>query len=148
MEVGPALQGGLYLFITLAVAAYISYMIGLYAVLKRLDATAWHAFIPIYNFYALVRAVGAPTLWFFLSFLPYIGVAYAGSVAIRLGAIFGKDAKFSLFWLTFGAFWGMPIIARSETFNVELRDRPLRLLDVRKIKQRQKEDKKTPPDFV
>lgn len=136
MELGVLLQGGVYLLLFLAAAAYLSYMIGLIAVLKRLDRLSWQAFVPIFNYYAQVRAVGAPGRWFFYSLIPYIGFAYVGTIALRLGAIFGKKASFSLFWLTFGASFGMHVIARSPTFDEDLYHQPIKLVDVRALRRR------------
>jgi len=141
MNLTAALQGTFLAVIILAIAAYISYMIGLIVVLRRLDRLTWQAFIPILNYYAQVRAVGAPARWFFLSLTPYLGAVYAGSVAIRLGAIFGKGPAFSLFWLTFGASIGMPILARSPMLNKELYEKPIKLLDIRSIQHKLRHEK-------
>ncbi len=142
MNLTTAVQGALLVAIVLGITSYIMYTIGLYKVFKHLDRPAGRAFVPVLNYYSQIRAVRAPRKWFFLSLLPYIGVVYAGSVAIRLGAVFGKEPSFSLFWLTFGAFVGMPIIARSTPVHPELLDKPLRLIDVRALRKKLKDKKK------
>jgi hypothetical protein len=122
-----------------AVLAYVLYMVGLIFVLRRMDRLSWMAFVPLVNYYAQVRAVNAPRRWFALALTPYIGAVYAGSVAIRLGEIFGRGPAFSLLWLTIGAPIGMFIIAfASRPLNVALLDQPLRLMNIKAIKQRQK----------
>jgi len=111
-------------------------MIGLIRVLRRIDRLTWKAFVPILNYYASVRAVNAPRRWFFYALIPYVGAIYAGSVAVRLGAIFGKGITFSLFWLTFGSPVGMHIIARTpEEINKALLEKRLGILDIRRLRR-------------
>ena len=141
MDLGAILRGGLSLLLIIVVIAYLAYMVGLIFVLKRLDRLRWQAFIPVLNYYALVKALGAPTRWFFISLIPYLGLVHLGSILIRLGAIFGKSTSFSLFWLAFGACIGMPILARSPTFHKDLLDQPIKLLDVRDIRRKNRHRK-------
>lgn len=144
MELFPILQGSLYLTLFLLMLAYGSYMVGLIRVLKRLDKLSWKAFVPIVNYYASVRAVGAPRRWFFFALIPYIGAIYAGSVAVRLGAIFGKKITFSLFWLTFGSPIGMHMIAKTpeESINRDLLEKQMSILDIRKLRRELRRRKK------
>ncbi|HRK40515.1 MAG TPA: DUF5684 domain-containing protein [Candidatus Saccharibacteria bacterium] len=131
------LQGSAYLALLLIVVSYLSYMIGLIRVLRRIDRLTWKAFVPILNYYASVRAVNAPRRWFFYALIPYVGAIYAGSVAVRLGAIFGKGITFSLFWLTFGSPVGMHVIARTpeEEINKALLEKRLGILDIRRLRR-------------
>lgn len=118
------------------VVAYIAYMIGLILVLRRLGRVSWHAFIPLLNYYAQIRAINAPGRWFLLSLPPYIGAAYAGSAAIRLGAIFGRGPAFSLIWLTFGAPIGMFVLAFTRRpIDHEILNEKAHLLDLKAIKR-------------
>ena len=116
---------------------YLLYMFGLILVLRRLNKMTWQAYIPIFNYYATVRAVGAPGRWFWLSLIPYFGAMYAGTVAIRLGQVFGKRPGFSLFWLTLGAAIGMFVLAFSKTPHDEkLLNSEIYLLNVKSARKK------------
>jgi hypothetical protein len=122
-----------------AAIAYLMYMVGLILVLRRLRRLTWKAFVPVLNFYAQVKAVNAPSSWFALALTPYVGAVYAGSIAIRLGAIFNKNAAFSVVWLTIGAPIGMFIIARSkEPINQDLLDSKIKLMSIKAIERHRK----------
>jgi len=138
------LQNSFYATLILLIIAYGSYMIGLIRVLRRINKLSWKAFVPVLNYYASVRAVGAPPSWFFFALIPYVGAIYAGSIAVRLGAVFGKRITFSLFWLTFGSPVGMHRIARTpeENINWELLDKRMSILDIRKLRRELRRRKK------
>jgi hypothetical protein len=117
------------------VLAYLSYMLGLIFVLRRMGRLTWLAFIPIANYYAQVRAINAPKRWFLLSMPPYIGAVYAGSVAIRLGAVFGRGPGWSLVWLTLGSPVGMFVLAFSRRpADLSIIDEEAHLLDIKAVK--------------
>jgi len=128
----------------LLVGSYVVYMVGLILVLRRLSRLTWLAFVPLANYYAQVRAINAPRRWFAWSLIPYVGAVYVGSVAIRLGMIFGRGPAFSLVWLTFGAPVGMMILGLSRgPVNVEYLEQTPKLLDVKAIKQQSKSLQRT-----
>jgi hypothetical protein len=115
---------------------YLNYMIGLILVLRRLGRMSWWAYVPLLNYFAQMRALGAPRRWYLLSCIPYLGAAYAGTIAVRLGQVFGRSTSFSLFWLTLGAPVGMYIIARSkQPLHPELLEHELTLLDIKAIRR-------------
>jgi hypothetical protein len=118
---------------------YVMYMVGLILVLRRLHRLNWQAFVPVLNYYAQVKAVNAPTRWFPLSLLPFLGVVYAGSVAIRVGKAFGRKPFFSVIWLTIGAPLGLFYIALSKRpVNPAVLDEPAQLFDVKAIRRQAK----------
>lgn len=120
----------------LAAAAYLAYMVGLILVLRRLGRLSWMAFVPILNFYAQMRALNVPGRWFPFTMMPYVGVVYAGTIAVRLGAVFERGPAFSLIWLTVGAPVGMFILAFSQVpphLGI-LRDEA-KLLDIKALKR-------------
>ena len=126
------------------VVSYAVYMVGLILVLRRLGRLSWLAFVPLLNYFAQVRAINGPPRWFALSLIPYVGAVYVGSVAIRLGLIFGRGPAFSLVWLTFGAPVGMMILGLSHgPVNQEYLDQPPKLLDVKAIKRQSKTQRPT-----
>lgn len=125
------------------IIAYFFYMLGLIFVLKRMHRLTWLAFVPGVNYYAQVRAINAPKSWFWGALVPIAGAVYAGSTAIRLGAIFNRGPGFSLFWLTIAAPVGMFVIALSrEPINQEYLNGTPRLLDVKAIKRDAKKHKR------
>jgi hypothetical protein len=120
----------------LLVASYVAYMVGLILVLQRLGRLSWLAFVPLLNYFAQVRAINGPSRWFAFSLIPYVGAVYVGSVAIRLGLIFGRGPAFSLVWLTFGAPVGMYILAFSQgPLHTEFLEQKPKLLDVKALKR-------------
>jgi len=91
--------------------AYLLYMVGLSLVFRQLSFPAWQAYIPLYNYYVLIQAVGLPKRWFGLAIVPYAGAVYALAISIRLGKIYKRGIAFSSTWLTFAAPIGMFVIA-------------------------------------
>jgi hypothetical protein len=117
--------------------AYLVYMVGLILVLRKLGRVSWMAFLPLLNYYAQVRALNAPARWFPFAMIPYIGVVYAGTVAIRLGSVFGRGPAFSLVWLTVGAPAGMFMLAFSkEPLHLGVLRDEATLLDIKALKRR------------
>ena len=117
--------------------AYLAYMVGLVLVLRRLGRLSWMAFVPILNFYAQMRALNAPGRWFGFSMMPYVGAVYAGTVAVRLGKVFGRGPAFSLFWLTVGAPVGMFVLAFSHNpLQLDFLHDEAKLLDIKALKER------------
>ena len=109
--------------------AYLIYMIGLAVIFRRLHVPAWKAFIPFLNFYALIKAMGAPSYWFFAALLPYVGFVYSVAVALRLGNIFGRGVIFSATWLTLGAPVGVWVVVRDgKEPNLEILNEPPQLV--------------------
>jgi hypothetical protein len=125
------------IFLVFCVTLYLMYMIGLILVLRRMRKLNWMAFVPLLNYYALMRAVNAPGRWFFLTWVPYLGAAYAGTILIRTGAVFGRGPAFSLFWLTLGSPVGMFRLAfTKKPLDRELLSSRPKLLDIKAMKGR------------
>jgi hypothetical protein len=122
--------------IILVVVSYLFYMAGLILVLRRLGRLSWRGFVPLLNYYEQVRAINAPPRWFALSLPPYVGAVYMGSVAIRLGSVFGRGPAFSLVWLTFGAPVGMFVLAFSRRpLNLDVIRDEAHLFDIKAVKR-------------
>ncbi len=100
--------------LTVMILLFLSYSIGLSMVFKKFGVRRWKAFIPIYNFYNLVEILHLPKRWAGLALVPYAGTIYSMVAAQRLGKAFGKRTGFSLIWLTYGAFIGMPLLGLSK----------------------------------
>lgn len=93
---------------------FLSYAIGLSKVFHKLGVPRWRAFIPVFGFMTLVRALHLPKHWFFMALIPYVGTIYSLATAERLGKAFDKKLSFSLIWLTYGSSVGMPLIGFSK----------------------------------
>lgn len=98
--------------IAVIVVAYAWYCLCLSLVFCKLQTPWWQAFIPGYNFMALMNSVGLPRHWFFYALVPYVGFVYSLATAERLGRAFGKSFAYSATWLTVGAFIGMAMSLR------------------------------------
>lgn len=104
---------------------FLSYAIGLARVFSKLGEPKWKAFIPVFGFKTLVRALHLPRSWFFMALIPYVGTIYSAATAQRLGKVFDKKLPFALIWLTYGSSVGMPIIGFSKKQpNLEVLDEP------------------------
>ncbi|MBI2797789.1 hypothetical protein HYX70_00630 [Candidatus Saccharibacteria bacterium] len=121
-----------YVVIVVLVVLYLVYMVGLSRVLGQLQARGWRAFVPIYNYYYLIKTLNLPKRWFFMALIPYAGSIYSFAVASRLGRVYRHNFIFSWFWLTFGAPVGMHIISLSKKGpNLEaLKEQPPNLRQV------------------
>ena len=95
-------------------AMFLSYAIGLSKVFKKLGQPRWRAFIPVFGFATLVKALNLPRHWFYMALIPYVGTIYSLATAQRLGKAFDKKLSFSLIWLTYGSSVGMPMIGFSK----------------------------------
>lgn len=93
---------------------FLSYAFGLSRVFGKLGVPRWRAFIPIFGFMTLVKALHLPRHWFFMALIPYIGTIYSLATAQRLGKAFDKKMSFSFIWLTYGSSVGMPLIGFSK----------------------------------
>lgn len=93
---------------------FLSYAFGLAKVFGKLGVPKWRAFIPVFGFMTLVRALHLPRRWFFMALIPYVGTIYSLATAQRLGKAFDKKMSFSFIWLTYGSSVGMPLIGFSK----------------------------------
>jgi hypothetical protein len=111
-------------------------MFGLSLVFRRLGAKVWPAYVPAYNYIALIRTLGLPKSWQAVAFVPYLGQVYSIPIAIRLGKIFRKNAAFSSLWLTIGAPIGMLLIALSkQQLDLDVLKEPAPHIDTKKLKR-------------
>lgn len=114
------------LIILLVIAVtYLWLCVSMSLLFRKINASWWKAFIPLYNISELVRALKLPQKWFYLSIAPYIGSIYAVAIAYRLGQIWNKNFAFSAFWLTIAAPAGflMLVFSKKEP-NLKVLDSP------------------------
>ncbi len=124
--------------IAIILVAYFWYCICLAAVLRKLQTPWWQAFVPGYNFMALMASVGLPRHWFFYALVPYVGFVYSLATAERLGRAFGKSFAYSATWLTIGAFIGMARLGFSkEVPDLSIKTQPIpNVTNLKKLRER------------
>lgn len=93
-----------------SIVLYVIWALALYGVFKKAGREAWAAFIPIYNYYVLLKVVGRPGWWLILYFIPVVDLVIFIIVMIDLAKSFGKGAGYAiglifLFWI-FGMILG------------------------------------------
>lgn len=119
------LQAG-WIFFLIILITYVWYCLCLAMVLRKLQSPWWKAFVPGYNFMALMEALGLPGRWIFYALVPYVGFAYSLATAERLGRAFNKSFAYSATWLTVGAFIGMAHLGFSSQMpDLAIKDRPV-----------------------
>jgi hypothetical protein len=71
--------GSLAAFYLIALVFYVITALGVYGTYKKANQPGWAAFVPVYNFYIMLKMVGRPTWWTWLILLPIIPLL--GSIA-------------------------------------------------------------------
>lgn len=85
----------------------VLYLIGalaFYGVFKKAGHAPWAAFVPIYNYYVLLKVVGRPGWWLILYLIPIVNLIVWIVVMIDLAKSFGKGGGYAvglifLFWI-------------------------------------------------
>lgn len=71
--------------ILLYLALYVIFALGVYGAYEKAGQPGWAAFVPIYNFYILMKVAGRPTWWTWFVLLPIIPIV--GSLALLVISI-------------------------------------------------------------
>ncbi|MCM0083444.1 DUF5684 domain-containing protein [Geomonas sp. Red32] len=69
---------------------------GMWKVFEKAGYAGWKAIIPFYNMYLLMIIAGKPGWWFFLLFIPVVGIAILLLAYLSLAEKFGKSALFAV----------------------------------------------------
>ena len=85
---------GLSIGVALAVCLVIS--LALMGIFSKAGEQGWKGFIPIYNYYILLKIVGRPGWWLLLYFIPIVGFVIAIIVLNDLSAAFGHGTAFTV----------------------------------------------------
>ena len=97
------------LIVTLVMLVVALVMIaGMWKIYTKANEPGWALFVPIYNFYALLKIVGRPTWWLLLLLIPLLNVV-ALVVYVDLAKSFGKSTLYGL-GLIFLPFVFMPML--------------------------------------
>jgi len=109
---GVSAAAGIFFFlITIAVWAFYGYCLGL--IFQKAGQPLWAGFIPIYNYYVVLKIVGRPVWWLILYIIPIVNIVITFIVYLDLAKSFGKGAGFGVA-LFFLAFIFIPILAFSD----------------------------------
>ena len=99
MSVFAANTGGTVASIIIAIALYILFAIGWYAIFKKAGEPGWAAFVPIYNLLIILKIIGRPWWWIILLIIPIVSFiiwivmmfdmakSFAHGVGITIGLI-------------------------------------------------------------
>jgi len=98
------------MFLTVFIGLVVAVIIAAWKVFEKAGEPGWAAIIPIYNYFVILRIVGRPGWWFFLSFVPLVNIIIGFIVTNDLSKSFGKGIGFTLgliflgpiFWLILG----------------------------------------------
>lgn len=86
--------GGLLLWY---IVLYLIAVIPMYFVFKKAGSDmAWGAFIPIFNYYVLLKIVGRPGWWLILYLIPIVNIIVWIVVMFDLSKSFGHGAGFTI----------------------------------------------------
>lgn len=68
----------------LAFAAFAAVTAALWRALERRGQPGWAILVPVYGFYALVRAAGRPAWWFVLTLVPLLNAGILAWLLVDL----------------------------------------------------------------
>jgi hypothetical protein len=77
-----------------AVLAYILFAFAFVGIFKKANQPVWGAFVPIVNWYFLLKTVGRPGWWLILFFIPCLGFIIYLIVLYDLSTSFGHGLGF------------------------------------------------------
>jgi Family of unknown function (DUF5684) len=87
-------SGALWIYV---IAVYLLTTIPFYLIFKKADRPdAWGAFIPIFNYYVLLKVVGRPGWWLILFLIPLVNIIIWIMVLNELSKSFGHGVGFTL----------------------------------------------------
>ena len=92
-------------FFLLSVAVYLFYGYCYGRIFQKAGRPLWEGFIPIYNYYVLLKIVGRPGWWLILYIVPFVNIVIIIIVYYDLARSFGKGVGFAvglfLLWFIF-----------------------------------------------
>jgi Family of unknown function (DUF5684) len=78
------------------VVFYFLGVLPLWLVFNKAGQPGWHALIPIFNIYVLLKVVGRPGWWLILLLIPFVNFIVWIIVAYDLARSFGHGAGFTI----------------------------------------------------
>ena len=90
-------------FFLVAVAFYLFYGYCFGRIFQKAGRQLWEGFVPIYNYYVMLKIVGRPGWWLILYIIPIVNIVITIIVYYDLARSFGKGVGFTvgLFLLSF-----------------------------------------------
>ena len=88
-------------------AFFISYLLGALAfagIFKKADQPIWGAFVPIVQWYFLLKTVGRPGWWLILFFIPCVNIVISIIVFYDLAQSFGHGIGMTILLIIFSFF--------------------------------------------
>ena len=79
-QTNSGMSAGGTLTLILIVLAIVVFSLGMYGTFKKAGQPGWAAFVPIYDYWVLLRIVGRPGWWLALALLGFI--PFVGSTAV------------------------------------------------------------------
>ncbi len=76
-------------------------VLGLAKIFTKAGYSAWMAFIPFLNYFVMVKIAKQSQWFFWLSFLPLIGLITSGVVLMSIARNFGKGTVFAVITMFF-----------------------------------------------
>ena len=106
----PMEDAGTMLFIILAIALAVFYLIAWWKLFAKAGQPGWACIIPIYNTYILLKMAGKPGWWLLLFLIPLVNFILAFIVWIEIAKAFGQGTGFGVGLVLLG-FIFLPILA-------------------------------------
>jgi hypothetical protein len=90
-----ASSGGLVAaYVVFGIVGYLIVAFAFYGIFKKADQPVWGAFVPIVNYYFLLKTVGRPGWWLILYFIPCINIIISLIVLWDLSRAFSHGVGF------------------------------------------------------
>lgn len=84
------------LFFLLAVAVYLFYGYCFGRIFQKTGRPLWEGFVPIYNYYVMLKIVGRPGWWLIFYIIPIVNIVITIIVYYDLARSFGKGVGFTV----------------------------------------------------
>jgi Family of unknown function (DUF5684) len=78
------------------IIAYLLVAFAFVGIFKKADQPVWAAFVPIVNYYFLLKVVGRPGWWLILYFIPCVNIIIGIIVLYDLSRSFGHGIGFTI----------------------------------------------------
>ena len=100
-------------FFLISIGVYLFYGYCYGRIFQKAGRPLWEGFVPIYNYYVMLKIVGRPGWWLILYIIPIVNIVITVIVYYDLARSFGKGVGFTLglflLWFIF-----LPILAFSD----------------------------------
>ena len=83
-------------FFLLAVVVYLFYGYCYGRIFQKAGRPLWEGFVPIYNYYVMLKIIGRPGWWLILYLIPIVNIVITVLVYYDLSRSFGKGVGFTL----------------------------------------------------